>query len=96
MISSADNQKREKAQAMHAQMAGASGLGQIGGMQDPMSALQNSADNQKREKAQAMHAQMAGASGMGQIGGMQDPMNALQNMAMSGSGMPPGQPPGKP
>ena len=42
-----------------------------------------------------MHAQMAGAGGMGQMGGMQDPINALQNMAMSGAGMPPGQPPGR-
>ena len=36
---------------------------------------------------------MATGSGLGQAGGMQDPINALQNMAMSGAGMPPGQPP---
>ena len=38
---------------------------------------------------------MATGSGLGQVGGMQDPINALQNMAMSGTGMPPGQPQGK-
>ena len=53
-------------------------------------------DNQKREKAQQAAMQqvaMATGSGLGQAGGMQDPINALQNMAMSGAGMPPGQPP---